>query len=1262
MSGIPQHKLINAENGYFLLVDGFQYAGKAPRDCTLFFLTHAHSDHYTGIKPNWEFGTIYCSETTAKLVSHLLGVDPSNLSPLPMNTPVLLGENSGVEVTLIDANHCPGAVQFLFKLENGKRIVHTGDFRFSSTSMLSCPLLSHFRGADALYLDTTYLNPRFTFPSQEESVEYVANTIFGALQPSSSTDCSTSILFLISTYVIGKERILQAVAERCGVKLYVSDRKAGVMACLGLPDWMFTTDPNATPVHIVPWNFLGDTWPYFRPNWKTQQEYVADLKNPSPEKVIGFVPTGWVHGMAKERFQVRSKGTYSIHLVPYSEHSSYQELMEYVSYLRPVSIIPTVGCSDEKAVSKMLKHFSGLVDEAAAKSKFLSRLQSHPSLAVEPSRVTKKDGSDELPKMCKPNHLDAPSPISLPCSPPAVERTQDGRCSEAAVHTLRQLSNETLSIHEAKLLLHTAGGDLGRAADAYFAEQGPSSSNSKKRKMPEETKPKPGQQRSILSFFGKDCKTSVKNDDNANSRRVLSSEDTKTGQVRNEGVFINTATTGTDLCIEFKPEHDALLNGAPISVALPLDRYDPVDHAPWQIGQPTPYLHLARTFETMESTTKRLKIGDALVNMFRSVLALTPEDLPLTAFLAVGKIAPDYEGIELSIGGSTVASAISEATGLQRNRLHEMYNQLGDLGDVAAACKKSQSTLARPAPLTVRGVFGTLRQIAMEKGQGSSGRRQRAVLSLIRSCRESEIKYLVRTLVQALRVGANWRSVIPALAKAIVIHEAQVKAGYYAIEQDGVAPNSGGFKISDDSNDAAAAPTLGSVGIPSKAELDAAGHAAVAAFHMCPDLKVLIEAMRAGPMDLLQSRCPLKPGIPIKPMLAKISEGIEDALAQLKGEPFLCERKYDGVRAQIHVLTSNERRCVKVFSRNCEDRTASFPDVVAQVLDAVAGVTTTCILDAEVVAVDRKEASDAGGIRIRPFQDLSSRPRAAVDLASLSIEVCIFVFDIIEWNGTALLTRPFSERRKVLVRALPNLRPGYVELAQGNQVVEEKKLCAEEQSITLVDRMHEWLLEALAAGTEGLMLKSLAAKYEPSRRSDHWIKLKKDYCSGLHDTLDLVVIGAWHGSGRKAGWYSPFLMAAWDPDKEEFQSICRCMSGFSDDFYKAATARLTESIIPNRRHYYNTREVPDVWFDAKEVWEIRGADLTLSPVHRAALGRIPGSDRGIGLRFPRFVGVREDKEVEDATTAETIATMYQAQERKVERAVQALGVKKREQE
>ena len=140
-------------------------------------------------------------------------------------------------------------------------------------------------------------------------------------------------------------------------------------------------------------------------------------------------------------------------------------------------------------------------------------------------------------------------------------------------------------------------------------------------------------------------------------------------------------------------------------------------------------------------------------------------------------------------------------------------------------------------------------------------------------------------------------------------------------------------------------------------------------------------------------------------------------------------------------------------------------------------------------------------------------------------------------------------------------------------------------------------------------------------------------------------IGAWHGNGRKAGWYSPFLLAIWDSNTEEYQSLCRCISGFSDQFYKDATERLSQTIIPKKPLHYKTNENPSIWFDAKEVWEIRGAEISISPVHGAATGQVH-EERGLGLRFPRFIRIRDDKTPEEATDATQIVDMFTSQGRK----------------
>lgn len=281
--GVPAHKLVLSEEGdHALLIDGFRYAGtiedaiRSPSHrmkSVEYLLTHAHADHYTGLKADWQRGPVYCTKITARLAACLLGMDTSSFVVLTMEETTTLP--SGTRVTPVDANHCPGAAMFLIEMPSGRKIVHTGDFRMDK-SMLQCPILARFRGCDELYLDTTYCDKKHTFPPQEEAVDFVASRILKCLredeklrQDGAELEGSEvpRRLYLISTYVIGKERIFKEIARRCNVSIYASQRKSSILASVEdlLPEGLITSDPNSTPVHLVPWNgFLGDTWPYFR--------------------------------------------------------------------------------------------------------------------------------------------------------------------------------------------------------------------------------------------------------------------------------------------------------------------------------------------------------------------------------------------------------------------------------------------------------------------------------------------------------------------------------------------------------------------------------------------------------------------------------------------------------------------------------------------------------------------------------------------------------------------------------------------------------------------------------------------------------------------------------------------------------------------------------------------------------------------------------------------------------------------------------------
>lgn len=531
-----------------------------------------------------------------------------------------------------------------------------------------------------------------------------------------------------------------------------------------------------------------------------------------------------------------------------------------------------------------------------------------------------------------------------------------------------------------------------------------------------------------------------------------------------------------------RPSQEA---AAPDAVLRPPQDYQPVADACWEAGTPTPYLHVARALAAVNSTSKRLVMTDILTNAFRSVLALAPADLLAVTYLVLGKLGPDHEGLEMQVGGSTVSAAIAETTGASKARLSELYVELGDLGDVASselcmdpatsrsepavddfqaqACRRNQRLLSQPRPLLARDVFASMRAMATEdKGQGSAARRRARVAAMLRACREEETRFLVRTLICNLRVGAQWRGVLSALGRAIRIHEA--------------AP--GGR-------------------LPDKADLDAAGRALVDAYHLLPNLDELLPLAMEHGIARLPELAGLRPGTPVKPMLARICEGIGSGVDMMRGRPFLAEFKYDGQRAQVHVLDRSAGRA-KVFSRNSEDKTGMFPDLIEQVLAALDPAVESAILDTEVVAVDRG-SGDGDERRLRSFQELSTRARGDTTADNVSVNVCVFAFDLLLLNGRSLVREALASRRDLMTgQALTRLRPGFVEIAESRALQQQQQLEGEEEegggSGALEEDLTRLLMSSLAAGTEGLMLKDLTAAYEPSKRSDHWVKAGSSPC------------------------------------------------------------------------------------------------------------------------------------------------------------------------
>ena len=394
-----------------------------------------------------------------------------------------------------------------------------------------------------------------------------------------------------------------------------------------------------------------------------------------------------------------------------------------------------------------------------------------------------------------------------------------------------------------------------------------------------------------------------------------------------------------------------------------------------------------------------------------------------------------------------------------------------------------------------------------------------------------------------------------------------------------------------------------------------------------PSYDAILDAAIKVPLEMMHKSCRLTPGIPVAPMLAKPTKSVQEVLKRLNGVKFTCEYKYDGERAQVHLLPDGT---TKVFSRNLLDTSEKYPEIPLYVRQAATNVQS-CVMDAEVVAYNQKTG------QLVPFQVLSTRKKTEESAETAKVQVIVQAFDLMYLNGEPLLNKTLANRRDLL-------KSHFVPVVGKFQFA--VSLDHQEDGDTTV--IEEFLEQAVKGQCEGLMVKTLEenANYEPSKRSLNWLKLKKDYLEGLGDSVDLVPLGAYHGRGKRTGVYGAYLLACYDPDTEEFQSVCKIGTGFSDEDLKNLTEKLNQHVIPKKSSQYNVSDQLecDVWFDSVHVWEVKAADLSKSSAHRGAEGKVGEAGRGIGLRFPRFERVREDKQPYEATTCDQILEMYYAQD------------------
>jgi len=389
------------------------------------------------------------------------------------------------------------------------------------------------------------------------------------------------------------------------------------------------------------------------------------------------------------------------------------------------------------------------------------------------------------------------------------------------------------------------------------------------------------------------------------------------------------------------------------------------------------------------------------------------------------------------------------------------------------------------------------------------------------------------------------------------------------------------------------------------------------AYNVSSDLGKVAEVLSVDGIESIK-KFQIKLFSPIRPMLADRIKSEEDTVKKFQ-EEFAAEFKLDGERAQIH----KHKDTIMIFSRSLENITSYYPDIVEKISEKI--VVEDVILEAEIVAMN----SNSGDFL--PFQELMHRRRKyEIEDAVTKYPITVNFFDILFSDGKNCMNMKYLERRKLLEKIIK--QDNFARLIPMSIIGNAEQIL-------------EVLENSINSGCEGLMLKHLDSTYRAGIRGSNWLKLKREYQNELGDSLDLVVVGAFFGKGRRTGKYGTLLLATYNDDEDIFPSICKVGTGFTDESLDQLYQILSPKVTLKKNPRIVSEMEADVWFEPELVIEIVASEITQSPIHKTALDKIK-EGTGLALRFPKFTGkIRTEKSSEDASTDEEVIALYKVQKK-----------------
>lgn len=588
---------------------------------------------------------------------------------------------------------------------------------------------------------------------------------------------------------------------------------------------------------------------------------------------------------------------------------------------------------------------------------------------------------------------------------------------------------------------------------------------------------------------------------------------------------------------------------------------------------------LAEYFEKIEQTSSRITITQVLAELFNE---LSADEIEKTAYLLQGRICPLFESLEFGMAEKSVIKAIAHALQIDSDHFTKEFKKLGDVGQTAEHFKKSHPSLDAK-DLTIAEVFADLLKMAKTSGPGSQDLKMNILATLVRQLDPLSVRYLVRIPMAVLRLGFSDMTILDAYSWMIT----------------------GDKKLRP---------------------------AAEKAYHVRPDLGLIGRVIKEKGIQAVEK---IKPSIftPIIMMRAERLPSAEDIIKKI-GTCAL-EAKYDGFRLQVHY--DKKKHEVRLYSRNLEDVTFMYPDLVEGVLKEARA--ESMIFEGEAIGYDPNTNS------FLPFQETVQRKRKhGIEEKAKEIPLKLFTYELLYLNGDDLLNVPFHDRRKALEKSVKTTGDNF-----------KDTLIMTTENITEDYHQIEQLFEdAISKGLEGIMAKKLDGIYQAGARGYNWIKFKRSYSAKIEDTIDCLVMGYDIGRGKRADFgIGAFLVGIYDEKEDKFVTMAKIGTGLSDDEWRELYKRCEKFKSAKQPALYEVDKLMsvDVWTKPEIIVEIKADEITRSSVHTA--GRVLKASKsgsafdvdvsGYALRFPRLVKFRNDKRPEEVTTLKEVADMFKHQ-------------------